>query len=317
MSLQVITAPGALVALGIGIGDVASIIYLGRRLGNWWTRPSGDVELLKLLDEDEYKILKSRGLLDILAFNKRWRKQIRLFGNSVTLNLKEEDIQAVLKDTDKLLECRLAWSQGIEAAAAVAIGVRKPPFQGSVSLGASFMDIEYAIVDRGQTVGRAPTERMLLAERFGLVLNQELLDGLIKCLQRMTKDQVVWLGEATEGHARSIVGGFGIADPEMKDEAKIINFSIFQSFFMGYYYDIFSRLVDTSTLVVQTVEGCWGFRSEDFFRYIMSLKNSLPPEENDSRRMILPRRQMLPILERLFLDNDKGHENRYSDDPEK
>jgi hypothetical protein len=104
MSLQVTTAPGALVALGIGAGDVASIISLGRRIGNWWTAPSGDAELLRLLDEDALDILKRRGLLDTLAFNKRWRKQIRLLGNGSPVDLKDEDVQKVLKDTEKLLE---------------------------------------------------------------------------------------------------------------------------------------------------------------------------------------------------------------------
>ncbi|KAH7208187.1 hypothetical protein BKA60DRAFT_624070 [Fusarium oxysporum] len=103
MSIQVTTAPGALVALGIGAGDVASIISLGQRIGNWWTGPSGDNNLLELLDEEASDILKRRGLMDILAFNKRWRKQIRILGNGVPLNLREEGIQDVLKYMDKLL----------------------------------------------------------------------------------------------------------------------------------------------------------------------------------------------------------------------
>ncbi|RKK74184.1 hypothetical protein BFJ69_g8634 [Fusarium oxysporum] len=103
MSIQVTTAPGALVAPGIGAGDVASIISLGQRIGNWWTGPSGDNNLLELLDEEASDILKRRGLMDILAFNKRWRKQIRILGNGVPLNLREEGIQDVLKYMDKLL----------------------------------------------------------------------------------------------------------------------------------------------------------------------------------------------------------------------
>ncbi|KAF4995924.1 hypothetical protein FDECE_12653 [Fusarium decemcellulare] len=521
MSLQVTTAPGALVALGIGAGDVASIISLGRRMGNWWTGASGDTELLRLLDEDAHEILKRRGLLDILAFNKKWRKQIKLLGNGVPLNLKEEDIQNVLKDTEKLLEelplftavmtclvavldsfasrnvvqallhrvlkallnptdngleilrsqynarlnawrstaclrgfsdvvenyksqlvrqghilpgympasetphmeqfilwllgtndscfetvssdvagvaaclcvlgidilqvegggfarttrshcnvlyskepflhdsasrarasaallnrnvmitvpledpsestsifpitaearnmCRLAWKEGIRAAAVVAIGVRKSFNESARNINleepmAQFTDIQYTIVDGGRPMERTSTQQMNLAKRFGLVLNQELLDGLKNSLHQISADLLSWFGDTTDGHRGSMFGGSGISDPDMTDGSKIVGFCVFQSFFMGYYYDLFGRLVDTSTLVSQTIEGSWGFRSENFLRYIQRVKSELPPGKNTARHITLSRQQVLPILARLFLGNDE-HQS-FIDDPE-
>jgi hypothetical protein len=58
------TGFGSLVALGIGAGDVATLITTGRKVGNWWTAAAGDHDLLKALDEDEANILKRRGVLD-------------------------------------------------------------------------------------------------------------------------------------------------------------------------------------------------------------------------------------------------------------
>lgn len=104
MSIQLATGPGALVALGVGVGDVASIISLGRRIGNWWTAPSGDAELLSLLDEDESAIIKRRGLIDVVSFNRRWRKQLRLLANGSPLCLEEERIRGVLRDVQKLVQ---------------------------------------------------------------------------------------------------------------------------------------------------------------------------------------------------------------------
>jgi len=72
MLLQVTTGFGFLVALGIGAGDVTTLITVGRKVGNWWTAASGDQDLLKALDEDEANILKRRGVLDEIRFNQIW-----------------------------------------------------------------------------------------------------------------------------------------------------------------------------------------------------------------------------------------------------
>ncbi|KAI1326121.1 hypothetical protein F5Y16DRAFT_400659 [Xylariaceae sp. FL0255] len=82
MSLQLATAPGALVSLGVGVGDVAAIISYGKRIGNWWTAPSGDIELL----------------------TKRWRKRIDLLANGRPLRLEEEEIKKVLGDVKDLIQ---------------------------------------------------------------------------------------------------------------------------------------------------------------------------------------------------------------------
>ncbi|KAF2443052.1 hypothetical protein P171DRAFT_433401 [Karstenula rhodostoma CBS 690.94] len=41
-----------------------------------------------------------------------------------------------------------------------------------------------------------------------------------------------------------------------------------QSFFMRYYHDLFFRIVDTSSVAFQTVEGEWGFRSHKLLHHI-------------------------------------------------
>lgn len=71
MSLQISTGVGSLVVLGLGVGDIAALYTLGRRVGNWMTANSGDADLLALLDEDELDILRRRGILDIARFDKR------------------------------------------------------------------------------------------------------------------------------------------------------------------------------------------------------------------------------------------------------
>jgi hypothetical protein len=81
MSLQVSTGYGSLVALGIGLGDIATLVSLGKRFGNWMSAASGDEDFLKLLDQDEMDILQRRGLLDVARFNKMWGAQMGLLAN--------------------------------------------------------------------------------------------------------------------------------------------------------------------------------------------------------------------------------------------
>ena len=81
MSIQVTTGFSRLVGLGVSAGDVATLITLGNRVGNWYTAASGDEEFLAMLDEDELEILHRGGLLDLPRFNKRWSKQMRLLVN--------------------------------------------------------------------------------------------------------------------------------------------------------------------------------------------------------------------------------------------
>lgn len=59
-------------ALGLSVGDISSLVALGKYVGNWWTASSGDEEFLSMLNEDEFNILKRRGLIDMTSFNKRW-----------------------------------------------------------------------------------------------------------------------------------------------------------------------------------------------------------------------------------------------------
>lgn len=210
--------------------------------------------------------------------------------------------------------CRMAYKEGIKAAATVAIGLRKYSDRSDEFLVvnveeplAQFTDIQYSIFDQGAEVERTSSGIMSLAESFGLVLNQELIEGLQNSLHRMSEDIFSWFVATTKGDSRAMLDGFGISDPKMTDESKVDGFCILQSFFMGYYYDIFGRLVNTSTLVSQTVEGCWGFRSESFLHYMKVAKNELPPSNRTTHHLTMSRQQILPLLARLFLGSDAYH----------
>jgi hypothetical protein len=96
MSIQAITGPRSLIALGVGAGDLATLYSLGQRVGNWLTAASGDEYLLKFLEQDEMDLFRRRGLIDIGAFNKRWGKSIRLLVNGAPQTLSGEHAEKAL-----------------------------------------------------------------------------------------------------------------------------------------------------------------------------------------------------------------------------
>ena len=81
MSLTVTTGYKSLITLGVGAGDLAALVSVGNRLGNWISARKGDEDFLALLEQDEIDIIRRRGLLDIVRFNKRWNQEMWLLAN--------------------------------------------------------------------------------------------------------------------------------------------------------------------------------------------------------------------------------------------
>jgi len=97
MSLQISTGVGSLVALGLGMGDAATIYALGKRVGNWMMASSGDDDLLGLLDQDEMDVLQRRGIMDTVHFNKTWGKAMRILINGEPQTLYGENAENALE----------------------------------------------------------------------------------------------------------------------------------------------------------------------------------------------------------------------------
>ena len=121
MALQVTTGAGSLVALGVGAGDVYSLITLGQRVGNWWTAESGDRDFLALLDQDEFEIIRRKGLIDLRTFNKRWRKQIRLLANGRAMSFQGRDAEKVVQDMGRFTAVMVCVVATLDSFAALSV----------------------------------------------------------------------------------------------------------------------------------------------------------------------------------------------------
>lgn len=217
--------------------------------------------------------------------------------------------------------CRSAWKSGQQAARFVSLDVvrlepgdRLPGYR--LGLGA-FSDIYYTFTDRGTKCQRTSSEVNDLAVAHAPVVNNELLSALEQCFEHESSELLTWLGNQTRGGG---IKDYDVLDPDMLDRVKINAFCVFQYFFMGYYYEILFRVVDTSSLRLQTVEGSWGFRCPDFLFYVRThllSQISLTKESKtkNTRSMLLskrsdqenpsteiPKQMILQVLSRLFLN---------------
>src|SRR6202012_4532650 len=148
----------------------------------------------------------------------------------------------------------------------------------------------------GSPALRVRTGIQALASAHSFFVNNELLQGLETTFQHESLDNLKWLMDQTIESMRT---ENQVWHHQFSDTSKINAFTIFQAFFMGYYYTVLLKLVDTSMLQVQTVDGCWGFRDAVFLTnmrtlYLSPVKGSVPGMR------ILRREDILSILATLL-----------------
>ncbi|KAF2194836.1 hypothetical protein K469DRAFT_706319 [Zopfia rhizophila CBS 207.26] len=492
MSIQVTAGPRSLVALGLGISDVATLVSLGQRLGNWMTAASGDADFLELLDQDEMDIIRRRGLVDVARFNKQWGTKMALLINgeaevyegdvaeqqleklgrftalmvcvvaaldafapvelvksilgnvllellrttdygadvlksryphrlnswrssatlrglsgrareirhdlvkkklvigglmpkgdsehmvdfvvwllaessesyvtpssdvagvalclsqlgidilsvegfgqpdlptscrliynqyaitqapddslrssrellsrvprtTVSLQNPEESLSNFPVDAETGNRCRAAWSIGVRAAQSVAC--RPLTHLPNTEL---FYDddFKYVFYDSGKRPRRTRTEIHTLAWSHAFFANDELYQGLEEIFQHESPTTLAWLLEQTNAEVDPLYSQTRIWNFMMQDAIKINAFTVFQAFFMGYFYSVFLNLVDISPLRIQTVEGAWGYRSPIFLRDVRTSWLPFSARGTTPGLRVVKRESVLSILAALLL----------------
>jgi hypothetical protein len=221
-------------------------------------------------------------------------KLSRIASTTVSLTCPEESLTKFPVDYSTANRCRQAWSSGQEAAKFVGC-------LPTVSLVGTQDDIWFAFYDKGSEPGRKQVEIQAMASAHAFVVNKELIRALELVFQHEPVDNLKWLMEQTIESAKTATQ---VWNSKFKDTSKINAYTVFQAFFMGYYYEIFLGLVDTSALQMQTVDGAWGFRSAHFLTSMRALHQ---PSENDAvpRFRSLRREDVISILTSLLFSSPK------------
>ena len=127
MAVQTLIGTSSLVSVGVGAGDVATLYTVGRRIGNWLTASGGDADLLAMLEEDEASILRRRGTIDLIAFQRRWGRSLRLLENGRPQRVEGQAVEKLLENASRftaIMICIVAVLDEFAAESAVRTTVR-------------------------------------------------------------------------------------------------------------------------------------------------------------------------------------------------
>jgi hypothetical protein len=227
----------------------------------------------------------------------------RTASTTVPLAHPEESVSIFPLNTDTQNRCRSAWRAGQRAAAFTGIGVvatRVEEHYGEMLNDP--VNLTYSFIDRGTEPERPKSAEVYdLASSAFPILSKELLDLLEQVLAHYSGEVMSVLSQQIPRMREEHPDWMG--EPKLTTEILISAFSVFQSFFMGFYYSVFFRVVDTSTLQLQICEGAWGFRDAGLMHYILRFFLMQPPDWK-RKATIFTRQQLVQLLSRLFLGSE-------------
>jgi hypothetical protein len=179
----------------------------------------------------------------------------------VSLTQPEETFSTFPITHEVAQKCRLAWEQGNEAGRSVSLGYNTYYHGWNPPSG----DLTMCFKNTGTSVAMLQKRRdpnaWRLVSLLAIFASKEVCDRLTEVVGRESSEAISQVAEVLSAP------DFDSASLDGRDVLDV--FTVCQAFFMGYYYRIFSAVVDTSTLEVQTVAGHWGYRSPELLSKII------------------------------------------------
>ncbi|KAI4206285.1 MAG: hypothetical protein LQ346_001181 [Caloplaca aetnensis] len=216
----------------------------------------------------------------------------RVPSTTISLHNPEESCTKFPTDVRTSNRCRDAWVAGQKAAKYVACLPKVP----DGSRDTSSDDLQFVFYNKGLDPVRTRTGIGSLVEAHAFVMNREVCQCLETVLQRESNETVEWLLDQT---IESFNTTTQIHDPKFQDTDRINAFTVFQAFFMGYYYKVLLRLVDVSSLQLQVIDGAWGYRNTQFLCRMRTLYLS-PDAPREPGILLLRREDVISMLSTLL-----------------
>ena len=212
----------------------------------------------------------------------------------VSLNKPHESLTKFPIDGITAERCRQAWKAGADAAKSLEIELEIPDPRRIKNA----HDLHYRIIDHGTEPVRSDEGIFQLAFAHALAVNQEICQRLQTVLNE-PEEILNWIhGQTTDPMSSSP----HVSHRTKLEKKKIDAFNVFQAFFMGYYYEVFLSLVDTTTLEIQTVDGSWGYCSAELLKSMRKLCR-------DRAEKGFSRQELIQILARLLFSHKSNVQN--------
>lgn len=223
----------------------------------------------------------------------------RVPSTTISLGNPEESCTKFPTDVRTSNRCRDAWIAGQKAAKYVAC---LPMVPDTSSVDSSSEDLRFVFYNKGLDPVRIRTGIGSLAEAHAFVMNREVCQYLEAVLERESNETVEWLRDQT---TESFDTTTQVQNPKFQDIDRINAFTVFQAFFMGYYYRVLLRLVDVSSLQLQVVDGSWGYRNTKFLCNMRTLHLS-PDNPREPGILLLRREDVISILSTLLFSTTRN-----------
>lgn len=192
--------------------------------------------------------------------NPDYRKTVqRELSTTVSLTQPDETFSTFPIERRVANRCRVAWQEGIKAAKDIEL----QPEEVQTRLRPDMLFHLKDISPRGEDVPRVEAKLSRIAELFAFHTTTTLCAGLSVTLGRELDETLEEVVAVTE---TSTIDSAAMVQQKLTDLIIEEAFTVCQAFFMGYYYGVFLKAVDTSTLEVKAVSGAWGYRSVEFLR---------------------------------------------------
>lgn len=144
-------------------------------------------------------------------------------------------------------------------------------------------DILYQVTDQGTRNGSVNKCIIGVVDAYGLLVNKQLCDAAKQTFTDGDEDTLLWLLKQTGIRHYSDLISMQLFNRGMDNDLMANAFTVFQAFFMGYYYGIVLKLVDATSLEIRSVDGAWGFRSTRFFDEMRSVIIELRKERKATK----------------------------------
>jgi hypothetical protein len=243
-------------------------------------------------------------------------KHCRDLSTAVSLTQPEETFSTFPISREVANRCRLAWEEGMKAGKGMRLAIATeqhrdlPDFLyelknvGDVidtSSGGARVETKFVRVVQsalGFSTSQVPTITKGIASALSME-TEDTLNDLAEIIQN--QNPAVNLPKA-DGSAPSREDNGGTHVPTLLEA-----FHTLQAFIMGFYYEVFLQIVDTTKLAVESVSGTWGYRSLEFLRKMKFIQtNNESPRRDSQVVMWLRRSDILSILAILFANPEES-----------
>ncbi|KAL8848040.1 MAG: hypothetical protein Q9221_006900 [Calogaya cf. arnoldii] len=219
----------------------------------------------------------------------------RGLSTTISLTQPEETFSIFPIRRELATTCRMAWEEGARAGDSVHLGPGEPGTK-------AFTEFDFCMrfINRGTPVTeqrRTDTNISRLSSNLAVFNSQEVHEGLGQIVGRIPSEILLRIVDIVRASEESKVAAW------LSDEPALEAFTACQAFFMGYYYKIFSDIVDSSLLEIKTVSGCWGYNSASLLHRMQSFFHGADPYHSGSGRQdvfLLSRTRLLSILANLY-----------------